>query len=131
MATQPDDAGDAGDPFVGDLYRESNLSVWRPHFLFSEANRKRSRGAGIVSVPVREGTVLQASPDAASYVPLVEAGAACAIALYPSAAAGEGIALVVRDAEVTGLLLVWPPDITLTSKATATAALAAVGIIVR
>lgn len=112
-------------------------------FILSEANFHRSRGAGHVAVAdiVTPGMVVRAGVAAttdtpATYTQLLAAtgNAAIGIVIYGAApVSGEDIdvALIVRDAEVNGKVLVWPDGITNTEKGAAIAALAVVGIIVR
>jgi len=112
-------------------------------FIMSEANGHRSRAAGHIAAgnTVTPGMVLKLGTAATSdeigiYTQLLAAtgNAAVAIAIYAAApVSGDDvdIALLVRDAEVNGKMLTWPTAITLTEKAAAITALAALGIIIR
>ncbi|UQR66210.1 head decoration protein [Bradyrhizobium sp. C-145] len=110
-------------------------------FILTEANGQRSRdnitiGASQTIVP---GTVLGMVTADGSYLGFTTGAAdgsqnAAAIAIYGvTTGAGETakIAAITRDAEVNGNILTWPAGITALQKATAIAALAANGIIVR
>jgi hypothetical protein len=103
-------------------------------FLLSEANGQRSREAGTLAITAEAlpaGQLLgkvTASGEYAPYAPAAadgtEAVAAILYAAAPASAAAQPVAVVVRDAEVSGGKLTG-------NDAAATADLLALGIIVR
>lgn len=109
-------------------------------FVVSEASGTRSRDAVTIaqSVALESGTVLGKVTATAKYIalnPAANTGAENAAGLLRSGvdatAADVSAVAILRDAEVNGAELVWPDAITPEQKASASAELAALGIIVR
>ena len=109
-------------------------------FILSEANGARSRENVTLAQghKLAPGTVLGIVASSGEYVPLnpgaTDGSENAAGLLYDavdSTDASVAVAVVVRDAEVKGDLLIWPDGITDAQKAAAEAALQAAGLIVR
>ncbi|MDX3929217.1 MAG: head decoration protein [Shinella sp.] len=108
-------------------------------YLVSEANNFRSRGVGRIAAgtigTLEAGTVvgkITASGDFAAYDPTAEDGSEeVAGILFEAGKAGDDRTFTVRDSEVKASQLIWFTDATPTEIATGTAALEALGIIVR
>jgi hypothetical protein len=111
------------------------MQMWKPKWLLSEAEGKRSRDAVRIVGPatIASGTVLEIVDATATPIicaPLAS-GTAAAIPIYPAEVAdGEylDIAVIMRDCEVVGGLL---KGIDPARGAAAVADLTAAGIIVR
>lgn len=104
-------------------------------FLISEANGNRSRDNGILTngQDLPAGAVLKLATGKFVEVTSGDEGDACAILLAATDASGgdTACAVIARDAEVNGEELNWNTDSPAPTTATAIAALADFGIIVR
>lgn len=110
-------------------------------FVVSEASGYRSREVGVAAsagTDLLPGTVLgkvTASGKLVILAPGASDGSQAAVGiLYGPARVTEGdkrVTLIVRDAEVNGLCLIWPSGITGGQQTTANGQLAALGIINR
>jgi len=129
-------------PFVHSVphFTPKNEPIHPAEFILSEANGQRSRGNAYIADPatILAGQMLKKTAEATAtqpptYVPAV-VGADCnAIAIYSGGTIpGEGlrISVIVRDAEVNGLCLVWGAT-TAPEQIIGIQTLAAAGIIVR
>jgi hypothetical protein len=129
-------------PFVHSVphYTPQNEPLHPAEFILSEANGHRSRGNAYIADPanILAGQMLKKTAEATAtqpptYVPAL-VGADCnAIAIYSGGTIpGEGlrISVIVRDAEVNGLCLVWGAT-TAPEQIIGIQTLAAAGIIVR